>query len=474
MRTTSLKYTSGAFKALILAGSFLLPLCSLISFAAAQTCISPPADLISWWPGDGDANDIQDSNHGTLQGGASFAPGMVGQAFSFDGSDDFVRVPTSSSLNPIGSFSIDAWIFPTQDTQGHIVSKWGDEGEWGNERAYSFHTLPLRALRFAISDDAHQLDSPFHEFDTPANVITLNVWNHVAAVYDQPSGTRRIYVNGALVAERTDPPITVTDSIADLTIGVELDSPTSFRGFFTGLIDEVEIYNRALSAAEIQAIFNAGSAGKCKPGAGADLGLTITDSPDPVTVSQPLTYTLAVTNNGPSPASGVTVTDTLPSTVTIGSASASQGSCSVSSPTVTCSLGSLANGASATVTITVTPSVTGTLPNTASVSGTPTDPNTSNNSATATTSVVTKKQAINLMVSIQGQGSVVSNPSGINCRAIACAATFPSGTTVSLTATPASGWKFSSWSGDCTGTANPCTVSMTQDRKVTATFVKAK
>jgi hypothetical protein len=56
----------------------------------------------------------------------------------------------------------------------------------------------------------------------------------------------------------------VTNSIADLAIGAQLNSPTTFFLPFEGLIDEVEFYSRALSAAEIQAIFNAGSAGKCK------------------------------------------------------------------------------------------------------------------------------------------------------------------------------------------------------------------
>ena len=97
------------------------------------------------------------------------------------------------------------------------------------------------------------------------NVITLNDWNFVAAVYDQSSGARRIYVNGAMVAERTDPPITLTDSIADLAIGGHLASPTSLVTAFPGLIDEVEIFNRALSASEIRSIFDAGSAGKSKP-----------------------------------------------------------------------------------------------------------------------------------------------------------------------------------------------------------------
>ena len=53
----------------------------------------PPLNLVSWWPGDGDAADIQGGNNGTLQGGAAFAPGMVDQAFSLDGVDDFVSAP---------------------------------------------------------------------------------------------------------------------------------------------------------------------------------------------------------------------------------------------------------------------------------------------------------------------------------------------------------------------------------------------
>ena len=85
----------------------------------------------------------------------------------------------------------------------------------------------------------------------------------------------------------------------------------------------------------------------------ADLSLTKTDSPDPVLAGQLLTYTLTVTNAGPSSATGVSVTDTLPAGVTFDSATPSQGTCSQSSGTVTCALGTIANGASATVAIKV-------------------------------------------------------------------------------------------------------------------------
>ncbi len=120
---------------------------------------------------------------------------------------------------------------------------------------------------------------------------------------------------------------------------------------------------------------------------GADLSITKT-SATTVTSGASLTYTITVTNGGPQAATGVTVTDALPSGETYKSAITSQGSCSQKKGTVTCSLGSLANGASAHLTIVVTVAATsGTLSNTAQVSGNQTDPNTANNSSTATTSL---------------------------------------------------------------------------------------
>src|SRR5580704_17086876 len=88
--------------------------------------------------------------------------------------------------------------------------------------------------------------------------------------------------------------------------------------------------------------------------ADADMAITKTGSPNPVLQGSTLTYTLGVTNHGPASATLVTVTDTLPSQVSFVSASSSQGSCSQASGTVTCSLGTMASGATATVTIAVT------------------------------------------------------------------------------------------------------------------------
>jgi len=118
----------------------------------------------------------------------------------------------------------------------------------------------------------------------------------------------------------------------------------------------------------------------------ADLSITKGDSPDPVTVGTSLTYTLHVQNAGPNPAAAVHVTDPLPANTTFVSATSSVGSCS-GTTTVDCDLGTLANGASATITIVVTPTVVGPLSNTATVSTTSADSNPADNSSTATTTV---------------------------------------------------------------------------------------
>jgi uncharacterized repeat protein (TIGR01451 family) len=120
----------------------------------------------------------------------------------------------------------------------------------------------------------------------------------------------------------------------------------------------------------------------------ADLTVAAGAIPAQAYLNDTLTYTFAVTNYGPWVSSNVTLTDTLPTGVAFVSATAQQGSCAHDNGVVTCNLGSLASGGSATAAITATATATGALTNTATVSGSGTDPNPGNNSATATTTVV--------------------------------------------------------------------------------------
>ena len=122
---------------------------------------------------------------------------------------------------------------------------------------------------------------------------------------------------------------------------------------------------------------------------GADLSVVKT-GPATGHVGQSINYTITAKNNGPATASGVVVTDTLPKNIGFGSATSSQGTCAQRphSQSVDCNVGTMASGATVTITIVAKPTVKGTFVNTATISATsPTDPNTANNTSSITTNV---------------------------------------------------------------------------------------
>ncbi|HEX9968436.1 MAG TPA: DUF11 domain-containing protein, partial [Solirubrobacterales bacterium] len=123
------------------------------------------------------------------------------------------------------------------------------------------------------------------------------------------------------------------------------------------------------------------------PGDVADLAVTKTDEPDPVTVGSALTYTVTVTNLGPQEATNVLLDDRMPAQSDFVSAAATVGKCDDKGTRVTCQLGNLAKDATATVTIVVRPTKPGTIDNTATVDSAETDPVPVNDSATASTRV---------------------------------------------------------------------------------------
>jgi uncharacterized repeat protein (TIGR01451 family) len=120
----------------------------------------------------------------------------------------------------------------------------------------------------------------------------------------------------------------------------------------------------------------------------ADLSVTLSDAPDPATAGVPLSYTLTVTNHGPDAAPGAAILDTLPAGVTFYSVTTSQGSGGYADGTAFAQLGTLAPGASATVTIRVTPRAAGRLVNTTRSLAESADPNPANDTATEATEIL--------------------------------------------------------------------------------------
>ena len=234
-----------------------------VSFAAAHTCVEPPSGLVSWWPGDGHADDIVGDHHGRLRNGANFANGMVGQAFSFDGVDDFVSVPHKAQQNIRAALTIDAWVMkkgPCQRLNCIVLMKEDVPAPGESDLRYGlliFDEGGVAPGRVSLS-----LNTAIWEDVVISNtVLQDNIWYHVAGTYD--GRTAKIYVNGILEnsVEKSGPVLPSTGGA--IKIGQE-SAAGEDPEFFNGLIDEVELYKRALSAEEIATLFDAGGAGKCK------------------------------------------------------------------------------------------------------------------------------------------------------------------------------------------------------------------
>lgn len=251
MRHLSTKRQIAVFGALILLFSFIPVIRTPLRHVAVQSCIAPPVGLISWWPGDGTAENIVSPNDGTLIGDASFAPGLVDEAFSLDGDGDWVDFGNDPIYN-FGSsdFTISLWVYwNTLAGEQVLIEKWdnGPAYEGVEHAGWMLTKLPDNSLRFGTG----QGGSSESDLDGIPTGIVTGTWNHVTV--SRQSGQITTYWNGGGIA--TGLITSIKDTPFPLLLGRRYDS----RGFFhNGLIDEVALFNRALSAAEIQAIFNAG------------------------------------------------------------------------------------------------------------------------------------------------------------------------------------------------------------------------
>ena len=324
--------------------------------------IEPPEGLVSWWPGDGNADDIAGPNHGTLGGETTFAPGMVGDAFSFDGDQDMVWL-AGDGIDGLQELTIEAWVrheSPLAAEVNRYITLGGEKAvlrhDDGNLDFYmnlgahyysetsslvipdegynpftgdpidhsQFSFITITGLQFveriSLSAEFTNADSDFMawpgdmnpaEYSYENNIMggqmasaaspeqggigwvrecdslvvgcfdysldrgdwTLNVatyglhriwapnvleayrWLHVVGTYD--GDIMRLYLDGVEVGNHA------FSGLVSTGFGVMFNSDWGEE--LNGLMDEISIYDRALSLEEIQAIYNAGADGKLKP-----------------------------------------------------------------------------------------------------------------------------------------------------------------------------------------------------------------
>jgi len=248
-----MKSTRKITKELLVGG--LLLVFTFVGQADAQTSVEPPQGLMHWWPLDGNASDIVGGKHGEILGG-TFVDGQVGQAFQLSAFGHGIQ---AQNVDIPEEFTIQAWIFPK-----------------GQAFFGTFHPGPGPITEFfdAVSFFQHPSETNLHvAFRNTAGVIITatnvgmvvpNVWNHGVLTYSKSTGIARFYRNGVETGSHNFGSLSLVPSV-DFYIGHRASGSYDQVGVtYNGIIDEVGIYNRALTAAEIAAIFVVGSAGKCK------------------------------------------------------------------------------------------------------------------------------------------------------------------------------------------------------------------
>ena len=217
-----------------------------------RECVAAPPNLINWWPGDGNAFDLAGGSNGAAQNGTAYGPGMVQQAFSFDGVDDYVGISMPNiNLTAGGRNTVNFWMYWRGD----------DVGPSGDGR------MPFG---FAEQYDLYLMQGSFG-FNTGTSDIwgisstgLANRWVHVAAVFNNGDArTNKLYIDGVeqTLTQRQGSTGSKSATQNARISGWAYPAPQNYA--FDGSIDEVEVFNRELTAAEVQSIYKARSGGLC-------------------------------------------------------------------------------------------------------------------------------------------------------------------------------------------------------------------
>ena len=198
--------------------------------ATAQEALPEPAAVWNFDEGEGStAHDGSgNANHGAVHGATWTADGKIGGALHFDGNDDCVAVPDSDSLDIEGEITLSAWVRPERIGGGpYYLTKEGCWGMWLS-KSQLFYGMGNPSIWKGVSSEV---------------VPEVNTWCHVTAVWDK-DGVSRIYLDGIEEGRRDIG--TLPRKRTGVTIGTGYGLP------FQGTIDEVSVYDRALSPDQVR------------------------------------------------------------------------------------------------------------------------------------------------------------------------------------------------------------------------------
>jgi uncharacterized protein (TIGR02145 family) len=197
-------------------------------------------------------------NNGTLTNSPTKVPGKLGQALNFDGTDDYIDAGSGTSLDFTTAFTLSAWVKTTSGASVVPVIFKGDS----NNNAPNYSNL----YRLIIENGkpttmtVRASDSTPQSLHGTASVNDGN-WHHIAGTFNSATNLQHIYVDGALDGSSTTSGIQKV-STSELYIGADLADGGGYTDKFPGSLDEVRVYNRALSTTEIQSLYTLGQSDK--------------------------------------------------------------------------------------------------------------------------------------------------------------------------------------------------------------------
>lgn len=232
----------------------------------AGSCVAAPENLVAWYPFDyagGTQVDFSENNNNATAYGTSSIAGEVSNALLFDGRTDYVQAPNQPWLNMgTGNLSIDAWVKVANSADDRGVVVLVDKRDSSPIQGYHLFLYEGRiGLQLAVNNK-------YSNFVSNTAVPADNQWHLVTVTVVRNSHTGGVwYLDGVPIDKPFDPTPYQSgslDSTAPLDIGVRESGGLGGGGFFKGGLDELEIFNRALSPGEVLSLALAGPSGKCK------------------------------------------------------------------------------------------------------------------------------------------------------------------------------------------------------------------
>ena len=224
-----------------------------------------PEGLIGWWRGEGDAKDSAGGHDGILRNGASFAPGMVGEAFRFE-SNGFVQIPRAPCFDFTNEVTIEFWMKADLENPMNACCQGLVTSDYYVVEVSS--TIDPVGVDFCILQEDGALSINTCDVNNGSAVISSGQWHHIGAVCGD--ARLQLYVDGRAWGKPTPYVAGITPMRTNSFIAIGSEDGRTIcpscvgTRYFAGLIDEVSIYRRALTASEIATIWKAGVAGKTK------------------------------------------------------------------------------------------------------------------------------------------------------------------------------------------------------------------